>query len=155
MKTHDPSLVAAMVLKRAERRLTMLYCRPVQLVPIIDSDPITPEYVKMTVSFVTSVRTEAMEGKTRKREVVEARQLAMDLIKQEFDHLSLKKIGEMFGGRDHTTVIHARKTVFDLNQTSKEFSRKYDNCRRRLHFLKLNGIRREPLLLPATTQDTH
>jgi chromosomal replication initiator protein len=154
MIPQNPIEVAALVLRRAERRLSLIHGRAVQLVPIIDVEGVTPEYVKRTVSFVTGVPEEAMKSKSRKREIVEARQIAMDLIKEEFDHISLKDIGLMFGGRYHSTVIHSITTVADLNHSSKDFSKKYENCRRRIQFLKINGIKREPLLLPAAREHT-
>ena len=61
----------------------------------------------------TKVSYEEMKHKTRKREVVQARQIAMTLIK-DYTKLSLKNIGMKFGGRDHSTVIHACNTIDDL-----------------------------------------
>ncbi|ANI87844.1 chromosomal replication initiation protein DnaA [Arachidicoccus ginsenosidimutans] len=58
--------------------------------------------------------------KTRKREVVQARQITMYLSKT-FTKNSLKTIGEHFGGRDHTTVIHSCQTVKDLMDTDSVF----------------------------------
>lgn len=66
-----------------------------------------------TVSYLTGITQFEMENKTRRREVVIARQIAMYLICK-YTRLSLKSIGEMFGGRDHTTVIHSKNTVCDL-----------------------------------------
>jgi len=54
-----------------------------------------------------------------KREVVHARQLCMYYIRQRTE-LSLNSIGERFGGRDHTTVIHAVRTIKDLLQVNDE-----------------------------------
>jgi chromosomal replication initiator protein len=53
---------------------------------------------------------EALRGKSRKKELVFARMIAMTLM-TELTSLSLKGIGEAFGGRDHSTVIHARDTI--------------------------------------------
>ena len=53
---------------------------------------------------------EALKGKSRKQELVFARMMAMTLM-SEYTSLSLKAIGEQFGGRDHSTVIHARDTI--------------------------------------------
>ncbi len=53
---------------------------------------------------------EALKGKSRKKELVFVRMMAMTLM-SEFTSLSLKAIGEQFGGRDHSTVIHARDTI--------------------------------------------
>ncbi|HTN38320.1 MAG TPA: chromosomal replication initiator protein DnaA [Arachidicoccus sp.] len=58
--------------------------------------------------------------KTRKREIVQARQITMFLSKN-FTKNSLKTIGEHFGGRDHTTVIHSCQTVKDLMDTDTIF----------------------------------
>ncbi|UAY55082.1 chromosomal replication initiator protein DnaA [Arachidicoccus terrestris] len=58
--------------------------------------------------------------KTRKREIVQARQITMYLSKN-FTKNSLKTIGEHFGGRDHTTVIHSCQTVKDLMDTDSIF----------------------------------
>ena len=58
--------------------------------------------------------------KTRKREIVQARQITMYLAKA-FTKNSLKTIGEHFGGRDHTTVIHSCQTVKDLMDTDSIF----------------------------------
>lgn len=58
--------------------------------------------------------------KTRKREIVQARQITMYLSKI-FTKNSLKTIGEHFGGRDHTTVIHSCQTVKDLMDTDSLF----------------------------------
>jgi chromosomal replication initiator protein len=60
------------------------------------------DYFKMT--------PEALRGKSRKKELVFARMMAMILM-TEMTQLSLKAIGELFGGRDHSTVIHARDTI--------------------------------------------
>ena len=51
-----------------------------------------------------------LRGKSRKKEIAMARQVAMFLCK-EMTHYSLKSIGLHFGGRDHTTVIHANRTI--------------------------------------------
>jgi chromosomal replication initiator protein len=67
------------------------------------------------------VRTPDLKGKSRLREIVLPRQVAMYLAK-ELTNLSLKSIGYHFGGRDHSTVIHAIQTVNDLMDTDKEIS---------------------------------
>ncbi|MEX0884396.1 MAG: helix-turn-helix domain-containing protein, partial [Cyclobacteriaceae bacterium] len=58
--------------------------------------------------------------KTRKKEIVIARQVAMYFSK-EFTNHSLKSIGYHFGGRDHSTVIHAVQSVNDLMETDSVF----------------------------------
>jgi chromosomal replication initiator protein len=63
-----------------------------------------------------------IKGKTRLREVVLPRQIAMYLAK-EYTPLSLKAIGYHFGGRDHSTVIHAIQTVNDLVDIDRELNK--------------------------------
>ncbi len=63
---------------------------------------------------------EKLLQKSRKRETVQARQITMYLAKI-FTKNSLKTIGEHFGGRDHTTVIHSCETVKDLMDTDSAY----------------------------------
>jgi hypothetical protein len=56
---------------------------------------------------------------TRKREFVYARQICMALIKKH-TKLSLGRIGELIGGKDHATVLHANRTILNLMQTNKQ-----------------------------------
>lgn len=76
-----------------------------------------------TVCSNTGVDKIMIASKTRKREVVEARHIAMFFIKKQ-TFLSLKKIGLYFGSRDHSTVIHACQTVSDLMECNKKFNDK-------------------------------
>lgn len=77
---------------------------------------ITIENIKQLVSDHLKVPVDKIQGKTRKREVVMARQLSMYLAKHHTNS-SLKAIGDNFGGRDHSTVIYSCKTVEDLIDT--------------------------------------
>ena len=62
------------------------------------------------------VEESSMYAKTRKREIVRPRQIIMYILREDF-HLSYPAIGTVFGGRDHTTVIHAcEKIKGDLSQ---------------------------------------
>ncbi|MFN8414785.1 MAG: chromosomal replication initiator protein DnaA [Cytophagaceae bacterium] len=78
------------------------------------------DYIQKFVSEYFSVTIEQMKDKTRKREIVIARQVAMYFAK-EYTNMSLKSIGSHFGGRDHSTVIHALTSVSDLMDTDKKF----------------------------------
>jgi chromosomal replication initiator protein len=71
---------------------------------------LTVEEIMQVVAEETGVDPDTMRAKTRKSGPVRARQLAMFLAKQYTAH-SLKQIGTYFGGRDHSTVIHAVKKV--------------------------------------------
>jgi hypothetical protein len=71
------------------------------------------------VSSITTISVKSMKSKSRRRELVEARQMAMYFAK-DFTSNSLKTIGAFFGGRDHSTVIHAVQTMKDLYSTNKK-----------------------------------
>lgn len=79
---------------------------------------ITASYIKEVIAQQFNVKVEDMESKRRTRSITYPRQIAMYL-SRELTDLSLPKIGEEFGGRDHTTVIHAYdKISHDLNSDS-------------------------------------
>ena len=81
---------------------------------------ITVEYIQEIVSEYFQLSIEELQSKTRKRHVVQARQLAMFFAKK-YTKLSLANIGKSIGKRDHATVLHACKTVDNLNETDKQF----------------------------------
>ena len=80
------------------------------------SKEITIDAIQKMVCEYFDVSYDKLLQKTRKREIVQARQITMYLAKA-FTKTSLKTIGEHFGGRDHTTVIHSCQTVKDLMDT--------------------------------------
>jgi chromosomal replication initiator protein len=84
------------------------------------SREVSIDFIQKTVCEYFSVPSDKLREKTRKRAVVQARQLSMFLAKQ-FTKNSLKVIGKHFGGRDHSTVIHSCQAVRDLMDTDKEF----------------------------------
>lgn len=71
-----------------------------------------PKAIIDIVCRVLDVEKEELISKSRERHIVEARQIAMYFIHR-YCNLSLKPIGNLFGGRDHSTVIHARECVRD------------------------------------------
>ena len=71
------------------------------------------DYIQKTVAEYFNLKAEDLKAKTRKKEIVIARQVAMYFSKEYTNH-SLKSIGYHFGGRDHSTVIHAVQTVNDM-----------------------------------------
>lgn len=83
---------------------------------------ISIESIQEYVCDYFNIDTNKVREKTRKQEIVEARQIAMYLAKQ-FTDSSLKTIGLHFGGRDHSTVIHAISTVEERMQTSAKHER--------------------------------
>lgn len=77
-----------------------------------------------TISEYGNVNMDMLAGAWRKREVCELRHIAMEFIKKNTG-LSLVNIGVKFGGRDHSSVIHAVAKVGDLFDTDKQFREKY------------------------------
>ncbi len=81
---------------------------------------VSMDYIQKLVCDYFEVPVHLLKSPTRKREVVQARQISMYLSKG-MTKSSLKTIGAFFGGRDHSTVIYACQTVEDLIQTDKKF----------------------------------
>ncbi|MEM6647552.1 MAG: chromosomal replication initiator protein DnaA [Bacteroidota bacterium] len=82
---------------------------------------LTIEEIQRLVCEYFNIPEDLVRAKTRKREVVQARQVAMYFSKQLTQH-SLKTIGLHFGGRDHSTVIHANQSVENQIETAPKFS---------------------------------
>jgi len=78
------------------------------------------DYIQKVVCDYFDLPIELLKSKTRKREVVQARQIAMFFAKQ-MTKSSLASIGAHCGGKDHATVLHACKTVNNLIDTDKRF----------------------------------
>ncbi|RMG27829.1 MAG: chromosomal replication initiator protein DnaA [Bacteroidetes bacterium] len=92
---------------------------------------ITINSIQQIVGEHFDIEVEQLKAKTRKRDIVQARQIAMYFAK-EMTRLSLKSIGSHFGGRDHSTVIHALQTVNDLIATDKYFKQNVQEIRKRI-----------------------
>ena len=71
------------------------------------------EQIQEVVAKHFQLSGDVLRGKSRKQEIALARMMAMALATKLTDH-SLKHIGQLFGGRDHSTVIHARNTIHKL-----------------------------------------
>ena len=71
---------------------------------------VTGELIQQKVAEIYSLKVEDLKAKKRTRTVAYPRQIAMYLCREMTD-MSLPKIGEIFGGRDHTTVIHAHEKI--------------------------------------------
>jgi chromosomal replication initiator protein len=89
------------------------------------------DYIQKTVSDYFQLDLETLQSKTRKRHVVQARQLAMFFAKK-FTKASLANIGSQIGDRDHATVLHACKTVDNLVATDKQFKKYVDDIHQKL-----------------------
>lgn len=81
---------------------------------------ITIDDIISKVSSYYGVEVESINTRSRKREVVLVRQVAMFLSKKYLD-MSTAKIGKYIGNRDHATVVHACKTITNLAETDKQF----------------------------------
>lgn len=68
----------------------------------------------------------AVMSKNRKAELRVPRQIIMTLLCENFPDISLAKIGRRCGGKDHATVLHAKKTILNWTETNKEFKSKYN-----------------------------
>ena len=89
-------------------------------------EPLTIEAIQRAVSGYFNIKPADLKGSSRKRSLVRPRQLAMALA-VELTEQSLPSIGEAFGGRDHSTVIHANKTIKKCCQEQDEMATDYQN----------------------------
>lgn len=87
--------------------------------------------IQKTVADYYGLQVKEMLGKRRTRSVARPRQVAMALTKELTEH-SLPEIGDAFGGRDHTTVIHAQKKIESLRQTDGKLREDWDKLLRKL-----------------------
>ncbi len=78
------------------------------------------DYIQKVVSKYFEMDVTTLQSKTRKRHIVQARQLAMYFAKR-LTKASLASIGSQIGSRDHATVLHACKTVNNLSDTDRQF----------------------------------
>lgn len=97
---------------------------------------ISIEQIQNYVCDYFGIDTNKVREKTRKQEIVEARQIAMFLSKK-FTKSSLKTIGLHFGGRDHSTVIHAISTVEERISTSPKHKRMVEELHQRIEVASL------------------
>ena len=89
------------------------------------------DYIQKVVSEYFQMDVETLQSKTRKRHIVQARQLAMYFAKK-FTKASLASIGTQIGKRDHATVLHACKTVDNLSFTDKQFRKYVEDLNKKL-----------------------
>ncbi|MFZ1904361.1 MAG: chromosomal replication initiator protein DnaA [Steroidobacteraceae bacterium] len=92
---------------------------------------VTIENIQKTVADYYKVRMADLLSKRRSRSVARPRQVAMALAKELTSH-SLPEIGDAFGGRDHTTVLHACKRIKQLRDMEQRMKEDYSNLLRTL-----------------------
>lgn len=113
-----------------------------------DEDPALYEIKRAALEAIGTAfpyaTEQTLQAKSRKRELVMVRQIFHQLLYSELqDIFSLKALGHMTGGRDHSTVINSRQAVSDLLATDREFNRKYR------HALEVFRTNLEYILDPA------
>ncbi|NDF60044.1 MAG: hypothetical protein EB100_03100, partial [Crocinitomicaceae bacterium] len=88
---------------------------------------------KVNQPLISSIQSKMddLKSKTRKREVVQARQISMFFSKK-LTKASLASIGANCGGKDHATVLHACRTVLNLSETDKQFKSYLDDLEKKL-----------------------
>jgi chromosomal replication initiator protein len=89
------------------------------------------EYIQKIVCDYFDLPIEMLKSKTRKREVVQARQISMYFSKK-MTKSSLANIGAHCGGKDHATVLHACRTVVNLSETDKQFRHYLEELEKKL-----------------------
>ncbi len=91
------------------------------------------DYIQKVVCNYFDIGVELIQSKTRKREIVQARQVAMYFSKN-LTKSSLATIGSQIGGKDHATVLHACKTVNNLMDTDRQFRIQIEDIEKKLKF---------------------
>ncbi len=90
---------------------------------------VTIENIQKIVAEYFNIRRSDLLSKSRSRSVARPRQMAMALAKELTNH-SLPEIGQAFGGRDHTTVLHACRKIKQLKQSDSKIDEDYNNLLR-------------------------
>jgi len=96
-----------------------------------DSSALSVEQIMSTVCKHFDIKPAELLSKRRHRSIALPRQLAMYLSRHHTSH-SLEEIGGYFGGRDHTTVLHADRKITKLNTTDDEFKKTISTIKRQL-----------------------
>ncbi len=92
---------------------------------------VTIDNIQKTVAGYYKIRVADLLSKSRSRSITRPRQLGMSLAKELTNH-SLPEIGDAFGGRDHTTVLHACRKIKELRESDNRIQEDYQNLLRRL-----------------------
>lgn len=98
---------------------------------------ITIQYIISLICNYFKIELSNIQSKSRKREIVQARQIAMYFSKK-YTKASLQLIGYEIGNRDHSTVLHAFKTVENLLETDKKFKFYFEQIKEKIEFYKKN-----------------
>ena len=124
------SLLAQSLLNKKEITISLAEKSLVTLIQTQRKE-ISIDYIQKVVCDYFKIPIEKVQSKTRKRDIVQARQLAMFFAKK-YTNASLASIGTQIGKRDHATVLHACKTVKNLSETDKVFKGYVEDLRRKI-----------------------
>ena len=102
------------------------------IIPVGDSEPVSIEVIQETVAGYFNISVDEMKGKRRDKHIVFPRQVAMYVVREETES-SLPMIGAAFGGRDHTTALHAIEKITDLVSEDSRLQADLRQIRQRLH----------------------
>ncbi|AFY99113.1 chromosomal replication initiator protein DnaA [Calothrix sp. PCC 6303] len=94
----------------------------------------TPETILSIISNVFNISLDDLKSNSRRREISWARQIGMYLMRQHTD-LSLPRIGEEFGGKDHTTVIYSCDKITQLQKTDQALAQTLQKLRDRINMI--------------------
>ncbi len=122
------SLLAQATLNRAEIDINLAKKIVKNFVKNITKE-VSIDFIQKQVCEHLDVPVELLKEKTRKRAIVQARQLSMYFAKQ-FTNKSLKAIGDFFGGRDHSTVIHSNQAITNMLETDEDFKSSVDKIQK-------------------------
>jgi chromosomal replication initiator protein len=111
------------------------------IAPVLDT-PVervsaSPETILDVIARVFKVSIEDLKGNSRRREISHARQIGMYLMRQHTD-LSLPRIGEEFGGKDHTTVMYSCEKITKQLHKDRELSQTISQLSDRINFVSRN-----------------
>lgn len=95
----------------------------------VQAKAVSIENIQKTVAEYYKIRLSDLLGKSRSRSLARPRQLAMAMAKELTDR-SLPEIGRVFGGRDHTTVMHACKKIGELRESDHSVDEDFNNLKR-------------------------
>ena len=116
--------------------MTVANIAPV-LNPPVEKVVSSPDVIMQVISEVLKVSIDDLKGSSRRREISFARQIGMYLMRQHTE-LSLPRIGEEFGGKDHTTVMYSCDKINQLQDKDPELSQKLRQLSDRISLVSKN-----------------
>lgn len=109
-----------------------------------NKDKKTAKEIKKIVANYYGLNVYDLDKKSRKREIIEPRQIAHKIIKDKTIKMSLREVGAEVGGKKHDCVLHSIKTVNNMIDTDKEYKERYnyinEKCNR--YVSKVNKIQK-------------